>query len=89
VKTQGRQKDRIRAAETGKKKRDPRSRVGRCWVGEEMSEGESSVRGEGTRFLYAGKADEGPCTRVAQCGRSRFPDADLPSQFFTFRQDDF
>jgi hypothetical protein len=41
----GRQKDRIRAAETGKKQREgPQSRAGRCWVGREGGRVKSSAR---------------------------------------------
>jgi hypothetical protein len=34
---------------------------------------------EDARALYPAKAAAGPCTRLARCGRSRFPDAHLLS----------
>ena len=47
-----------------------------CWKGKKK-ENERAM--DDATFLYPAKAAAGPCARLARCGRSRFPDAGLPS----------
>ena len=78
----GRRKGRIRGSRT-KKEEEPTVGVG-IEVGRKGGREKSSARWEGTQFLYPARVAAGPCTRLARCGGSRFPDAGLPPHILLY-----